>query len=68
LTICTLVYTKTHDAGKPYLEWPHFRRSVVAAFPRSLTPGRDRVHRYQLKLLLMQSETSPRVNARLGAR
>ena len=25
------------DAGKPYLIWPLFRRSVVAAFLRSLT-------------------------------
>ncbi len=25
------------DAGKPYLTWPVFRRSVVAAFLRSLT-------------------------------
>jgi hypothetical protein len=30
-------------------------------------PGRDRVHRYQLKLLLTRPQTSPRVNARVRA-
>jgi hypothetical protein len=30
-------------------------------------PGRDRVHRYQLKLLLTRQQTSPRVNARIRA-
>jgi len=30
-------------------------------------PGRDRIHRYQLKLLLTRPQTSPRVNARIRA-
>lgn len=30
-------------------------------------PGRDRVHRYQLKLLLTRPQLSPRVNARIRA-
>jgi hypothetical protein len=44
LAICTLVSVKTQDAGKPYLDWPVFRRSVVAAFPRSLTHSELNVH------------------------
>jgi low affinity Fe/Cu permease len=33
----------------PYLQWPVFRRSVVAAFQRSLTQNRD-TRALQLKL------------------
>ena len=39
-------------------------RRLLAWFDES---GRDRVHRYQLKLLLTRPQDSPRVNARIRA-
>jgi hypothetical protein len=61
LSLRTVLVVEVESTGRD------FRVLVARLLAWFDAPGRDRVHRYQLKLLVTRPQLSPRVNARIRA-